>query len=129
MDVLLSSIMWYFSLVYLDDILVFLQTPHEQINYARLVFSLIKEAVVTPILKKCALFTNTIDYLEQIIRPGRLSAAVYNTDAIRDLNIITTKTEPPSLTGLCNFLGRFAPNFTTISLSWHRYCARRGQMN
>lgn len=71
MDIIVSSIIWPFALVHVDDIVSFLQTPRENINHTQPVLRLPKKAKHTLKLKNCAFFTNEIDYLGRVIRPGR----------------------------------------------------------
>lgn len=62
-------------------------------------------------------FTNKIEYLWPVIHPSRLEIANYNTDATRDLKVLTTQTELHSFINLCNIFCRFVPSFArTTSL-------------
>lgn len=84
MDVILSPITWQFSLVYLDDIITFLNAE-KHIWHVRSVLRLLYKAVVTIYLKKCNFTTINIDYLGHVIWTGKLEPANRTADAIRDL--------------------------------------------
>lgn len=68
-------------------------------NYTPIFLSLLKDAVVTLDLKKGSILTNKIDYIEIIIRPGRLKVANHIYDAVRNVMIPTRKPELSSFTG------------------------------
>lgn len=56
-------------------------------------------------------FAETINYLNHVIRPGRLEIAKTTTKAIQELQDPTAQTEVRSFLDLCNVFRRFLPNF------------------
>lgn len=56
-----------------------------------------------------------MDYLGQVIRPGKIATSDKETDAIRGLMQLTNVTELKSFLGLCNVFHRFVPNFAWIA--------------
>lgn len=70
MDVILSIFNSQYALVYLDGIVICSSTPGKQIKQTGLVSRLLKNASVALNLQNCAFFTNTVDRLVHIIRPG-----------------------------------------------------------
>lgn len=107
MDVMLSTVKWQYDLLYLDDIETFSRSLHDHLNHTRLVLQLLIDAGFTLKLKKCASFTNTIDYLNLVIRPGQLEVSNYTANAIRELNIPTTVTELRSFLNFCSVFRSF----------------------
>lgn len=93
MDVSLSRVKWQFTLFYLDDIVVFSRLPNERIDQVRQVLTLLRNAGVTLKLRKCEFFTNSIDFLGHVIRPGQLEVSSHTVDVIRDLKPPTNFTE------------------------------------
>lgn len=74
-DIILSSVKWKRSLVYLNDKVIFWRTPHEQVDHTRLVLNVLRRAGITFKLEKCAFSTEKIDYLGHVIRPSPLEVA------------------------------------------------------
>lgn len=60
-DVILSSVKWQFALFYLDNIATFSKSSEQHIDNVLKVLILLKKADVTCKLKKCRVFTETID--------------------------------------------------------------------
>lgn len=58
MGIILSSVMWQFALIYLNDIAVFSKTPEDHIEHTGKVLTLLRDFGVTLKLNKCAFFTN-----------------------------------------------------------------------
>lgn len=66
------------------------QTEHNA--PVRKVFTIFNNVEVTLKLKKCSFITETIDYLEQITRPGLFRIGLHTTDVERGLNARTDLT-------------------------------------
>lgn len=94
------SVKWLFTLVYLDDIVIFSKTLQEYIAHTKIFSKIFKEAGVTLKLIKFAFFTNRIENLGHIIKRGRFKFANHTADAIGELKIPTTVTELRSFFGL-----------------------------
>ena len=114
-DMLLSGYRWRTCLVYLDDIIVFSNTAEEHVDHVREVLKVLKESGFSLKLKKCKFFAMSVDYLDHVIRPGRLEVAMKNTEAVKRFKGPTTQTELRSFLGLCNVSRRFVPNFARTS--------------
>lgn len=85
MNVILSVVKWRFAIVYLDDILIFLNLLKEHFADVRKVSTLLNNTGVTVELRKCRFFTETTEYLGHIIRQRRFEIASRTTDAVRGL--------------------------------------------
>lgn len=70
-------------------------------KHVRDALRMLLDAEVTLKLNNCQLFTDKIDYLGHIMRPGRLEAGIHTPDAIRGLKEPTIVTELRWLLGLC----------------------------
>jgi RNase H-like domain found in reverse transcriptase len=66
-------------------------------------------------LNKFHFFTDTVDYLGHVIRPGQLSVAEKNTAALKVMTHPTTQTELRSFLGLCNVYRRFVKGLFKIA--------------
>lgn len=115
MDDALSAARWQFSFVYLDDIVVFSRSASEHINHVRHVLILLSDYGFSQKLKKCSLFTKTINYLDQIICQGQLNISSHIADAIKEIKSPRNDTELKSLLGICNVFKQFVPNLARIA--------------
>ena len=66
-------------------------------------------------VSKCTFFSDKIEYLGHIIKPGRLEVDEANTRSLRDARPPTTKTQLRSFLGLVNVYRRFIEDFAKVS--------------
>lgn len=114
MHPMLCSVKRQFAFVYLHDIVYFSRWQSEHMNHTRLVYSLLKEAAATLILKKYVLFTDNLVYLGHVIRPGRFEVASHSTNAIPNVKISTSQTELRSFMYLCTVFRHSLRNMARI---------------
>lgn len=114
-DAILASVHCWLALVYLDHIVVFTKSPHDHTEQVRRVLRIPYTAGVTPKLKKCKLFTETIDYFRHVIRPGRLELAEHTANDVVKLELPTTRTELRSFLGPRNVKRCFVPKFARFA--------------
>jgi len=62
-------------------------------------------------LEKCTWFSDEVEYLGQIVRPGQLHVHYKNVDALKHSKFPTTKTQLKSFLGMCNVYRRFVQDF------------------
>lgn len=115
MGVILASVKWKISLMYLDDVDVFSNTIEDHIDNLKVVLELFKNAGVTLKPEKCFFFQKKIDYLRNVIRLGSLVVGPQATEAIEKLKTSSNLTELRSFPGRCNVLRWFVLNFARIS--------------
>lgn len=114
MHVALLAAKLQFPAVYFDNIFVFSRSSAEQIHRVNHVWTLLRDARITLQLKKCSLFSKTIDCMGHVIRPRRLYIALHTTGAIKGLKTSRNVTELKWFLGLCNVFRRFVPTFGRI---------------
>ena len=112
LDVILSRFKWKPCLVYLDDIVIFSKSVDEHIDHVDEILTALGEAGGTLKIKKCKVFSKTVEYLGHVIKPGKLEIDNANTKSLRGAKPATTKTELRSFLGLCNVYRRFIKNFS-----------------
>ena len=112
LDVILSRFKWKTCLVYIDDIIIFSKTVEEHIQHVDEILTALGNAGVTLKIKKCTFFSDSVEYLGHVIKPGKLEIDGANTKSLRDAKPPTTKTELRSFLGLCNVYRRFIKNFS-----------------
>lgn len=92
MDIL-SKVQWQSVLVYLDDPLIFLESPETNIKPVRHVLTQFHDACDTVKLQKSKLFSSAISYLIYIIHPGPMAESKQTVEAIRSLNSPSNSTK------------------------------------
>ena len=115
LDVVLSRFKWKTCLVYIDDIIIFSKSVEEHIQHVDEILTALGNAGVTLKIKKCKFFSDTVEYLGHIIKPGNLEIDSSNTKSLREAKPPTTKTELRSFLGLCNVYRRFIKDFSTTA--------------
>ena len=114
-DIILSGVKWKTCLVYLDDVIVFSSSRQAHLAHVAEALTLLGNAGLSLKLSKCHFFSETVDYLGHVIRPGRLGVAEKNTTALRTAPLPRTQTELRSFLGLCNVYRRFVPRFSALA--------------
>jgi len=80
---ILSGIKWRNVLVYFDDLIIFSANAESHLLHLNTVLTLLGKHGVTLKAQKCHLFTNEVQYLCHVVRPGRLSVNEKNLEAIK----------------------------------------------
>lgn len=68
-DVILATVKWQYALVYLEDVIILSDNVQKHLKHVYVVLRRFSNAGVTLKLKKCFLFTDTVDYLRHLIIP------------------------------------------------------------
>lgn len=77
-----AIVKWHFTLVKLDDIVIFSMTLQKYNDLVKQVRTLMHCADVTLKLNKCPFFTYTTNHLGHVFRPSRLEIAAVTAEAI-----------------------------------------------
>jgi len=72
LDIILSGLKWQICLVYLDDVIIFSSNAEQHVKDVETVLHCLSEAGVTLNLEKCTWFSDEVEYLGHIARPGQL---------------------------------------------------------
>lgn len=88
-DVIVVSVRVQFALSYLDDILVFSKSPQDHIVQVRRVLRILYNTAIALKLKSYKFFAESIDYISQIIRLGRLEHVKNTSEAVAKLERLT----------------------------------------
>jgi len=111
LDITLSGLKWQICLVYLDDVISFSANAKKHVKDVDTVLHRLREAGVTLNLEKCTWFSDEVEYLGPIVRPGQLHVHDKNVDALKHAKFPTTKTQLKSFLGMCNVNRRFVKDF------------------
>ena len=108
LDMILSRYKSKTCLVHIDDVIIYSKSVEEHIRHVDEVLTALKKAGVTLKKNKCTFFSDTVEYLGHVIKPGRLAIDRTNTASLRDAKLPQTRTELRSFLGVCNVYRRFS---------------------
>lgn len=92
MYVILATMKCRYDLVYLDDVVVFPQTPSQYFEHIATALRLMNSARLPLKLNKCLFFPDGINYLGHTIHPGTLEVTSKMTDAMQGFKPPTSLT-------------------------------------
>ena len=98
-------------LVYIDYIIIFSKTVDEHIDHVDEILGAFRTLGVTLKMNKCKFFSDYVEYLGNVIPPGKLEVDGAKTKSLRDARPPTTTTEMRSFLGQCNVYRRFIQKF------------------
>ena len=100
---------------YLDDIIVFSQTPEEHVHKLKAVFCKVKAAGLKLKPSKCDLFRKEIKYLGHVVSNEGVSTDPDKIKSVTEWPQPTTVTEVRSFLGFVSYYRRFIPNFSKVA--------------
>lgn len=115
LDMIPTEYKWKTCLVYLVDVIIFSNLLEEHIQQVDEILSCLAAAGVTLKIKKCSFFTQEVEYLGHIIKPGRLEIDRAHTESLRQAQPPTEKSSLQSFLGLCNVYRRFIDKFSKLA--------------
>jgi len=101
LDIILPGLKWHLCLVYLDDVIIFSASAEQHVKDIDVVLTELREAGVTLNIEKCTWFSDEVEYLGHIVRPGQLHVYNKNVDALKHASFPTTKTQLKSFLEMC----------------------------
>ena len=102
-------------IIYLDDILVFSQTPEDHVHRLKGVFNKLREASLKLKSYKCDLFRKEIKYLGYAVSKEGVSTDPDKIKSVTQWLQPTTVTEVKSFLGFVSYYRRFIPNFSKVA--------------
>ena len=115
MDSCLGELHLNWCIIYLDDIIVFSQTPEEHIHRLKAIFNKLRAARLKLKPSKCDLFKQQINYLEHVISNERVSTDPEKIKSVTEWPQPTPVTEVRSFLGFVSYYRRFIPNFSKVA--------------
>jgi hypothetical protein len=115
MQGVLAPYLWIFTLVYIDDIVVFLKTWEEYLVHLDKVLSTIAAAGITLEPKKCFVGYSSILLLGQKVLRLGLSTHKEKVAAIQELARPTSVLELQKFLGMINYFSTYIPYYTFIA--------------
>jgi len=102
LDITLSDLKRHLCLVYLDDVINFTASAEQHVKDVDMVLRRLREAGVTLNLETCTWFSDEVEYLGHVFRPGQLHVHNKNVEALKKASFPTTNTQIKSILGMCN---------------------------
>ena len=115
MESCLGELNWSWCIIYLDDIIVFSQTPEEHLVRLQAVFDKLKAAGLKLKPSKFELLKKQINYLGHVVGQEGVTTDPDRIKAVTDWPRPTTVTEVKSFLGFVNYYRRFIPNFFKVA--------------
>ena len=104
-----------FTMMYLDDIIIFSQDELQYLEHLEIVFSHLWEAGLKMKRSKCDFFKSEILYLGHFISPEGISLLPNKLDSIRHMPVPNSVKEIKQFLGLTGYYRKFVPRFADIS--------------
>ncbi|QRW22121.1 Retrotransposable element Tf2 protein [Rhizoctonia solani] len=105
--------------IYLDDILIFLEKPEEHPAHVKEVLSRLMANQLFCKLSKCHFHMTTVDYLGIVISPAGFSMDQKKIEAVTSWPQPKTVKQVQAFLGFVNYLRRFIPNFSLVVRPLH----------
>ena len=102
-------------IIYLDDIIVFSQTPEEHLVRLQAAFDKVKAAGLKLKPSKCELFKNQINYLGHVVGQEGITTDPDKIKAVTEWPRPTTVTEVRSFLGFVSYYRRLIPNIPKVA--------------
>lgn len=120
MNNLLRKYLYEFTIVYLDDIMIYSKTFEEHLEHLEKILTILKEANLMLKLKKCRFCEQEIEYLGHIAGKDGLKPDPKKIEKIKELKSPTNLKEVQSIMGLCQYYRIFVKDFSKIAKPIHQ---------
>ena len=109
----------FFSLVYLDDIIVFSKSFDEHLHHLNCVLTALntKSLILNP--PKCVLAASQIDYLGHTISQGKITPMKDKIEAILQIKEPRSLAQANKFVGALSWYRKFIPQFVTVAAPIH----------
>ena len=111
-------------LIFLDDLLVYSETPAEHLVHLEKVFLKLRAAGLKLKHKKCDLFQTQVNYLGHVLDKTRIRPDPKKLEAVRDWERPMMVTQVRSFTAFCNFYRKFVKNFAEVAKPLYRLTSK-----
>ena len=115
MESCLGELHQNWCIIYLDDIIVFSQTPEEHVHRLRAVFNKLKAASLKLKPSKNDFFKKEIKYLGHVVSKEGVSTDLDKIKAVTEWPQPTTVMEVRSFLGFVSYYSRFIPKFSKVA--------------
>ena len=111
-------------LIFLDDLLVYSETPAEHLEHLQKVFLKLRAAGLKLKPKKCDLFQTQVNNLGHVLDKTGIRPDPRKLEAVRDWERPKTVTQVRSFTAFCNYYRKFVKNFAEVAKPLYRLTSK-----
>ena len=122
----MGELNFVYCLIYLDDLIVFLQTAEEHLHHLCVVFDRLREYNLKLKPLKCSLFREEINYLAHKVSEAGIRPSDINVKAIAEYAPLQTYTEIRAFLGLVGHYRHFIKGFAWIAQPLNEHLAGEG---
>ena len=115
-----------YCLIYLDDLIMFLQTVEEHLHQLCVVFDRLREYNLKLKPSKCSLFKEEINYLAHWVSKQGVQPSNANLRTIAECTLLETYMEIQAFLGLVGHYGQFIKGFAQIAKLLNEHLAGEG---
>ena len=115
MTEVLRGINWQFSLVYIDDILIFSQDFDSHLDHLHQIFDRLRNANLRLKPGKCNFAVTSVPYLGHVLSKEGISVDPNKTHAVSTYPTPKSVKDIRAFIGLCNYYRRFVKGFAKIA--------------
>ena len=96
-----------FVIVYLDNIIIYLNSKKEYYEYVKWVLEQLSKVEIPIVIKKCEFLIKKTNFVRFIIKLGRISIDLKKVEAIVNWQALENVMQLRSFLGFCNYYRRF----------------------
>ena len=122
----MGELNFIYCLIYLDDLIMFLQTAEEHLHCLHMVFDCLREYNLKLKPSKCSLFREEINYLAHKVSKAGIHPSDINMEAIAEYAPLQTYTEIRAFLGLVGHYRHFIKGFAQIAQPLNEHLAGEG---
>ena len=111
-------------LIFMDDLIVYSETPAEQLEHLDKVFLKLCAAGLKLKPKKCDLFQTQVNYLGHVLDKTGIRSDLKKLEAVRDWERPKTVTQVRPFTAFCNYYGKWVKNFAEVDEPLYRLTSK-----
>ncbi|KAG0439465.1 Retrovirus-related Pol polyprotein from transposon [Dictyocoela muelleri] len=112
MNKVCENFLYKFLIVYLDDIIIFSESPEEHIKHLNIIFTTIRNVGFRLNTEKCHLLKTKIDFLGFTIAKNEVRIPDNQKHKISTWKIPKNKKDIRQFIGFCTYFKNFIPNFS-----------------